>query len=163
MSDAARRFREPVFAAVIRPHRSLDRGGFRIVMILCGIASAVASLPFLILGFWPVAGFFGLDLLALFLAFHISFRQGRSFEEVELTPIALFVRRVGHRGETREWRFNPLWTRLDRHVDDEFGLMRLAVVSRGRSLVIARDLSPPERESFAEALSRALGDLKRGF
>ena len=29
--------------------------------------------------------------------------------------------------------------------------------------VIARDLSPPERETLAEAFSRALSDVKRGY
>jgi uncharacterized membrane protein len=154
---------QPVFAAVIRPHRSLGRDGFRILMTLCCLATLAASVPFLVLGLWPVAGIFGLDLLALFLAFHLNFRQGRSFEEVELTSIELLVRRVTHRGQAREWRFNPLWTRLDREIDSEFGLQRLALVSRGESLVIARDLSPPERESLAEALGRALSEVKRGY
>jgi uncharacterized membrane protein len=99
---------------VIRPHRSLGPEAFRIVMTLCCVAMVAASLPFVVLGFWPVAGFFGLDLLALYIAFRVNFREGRSFEELVLTPIQLLVRRVSHRGERREWRFNPLWTRLDR-------------------------------------------------
>ena len=80
-----------------------------------------------------------------------------------LTPLELLFRRVTHRGERREWRFNPLWTRLDRESDEDFGLQRLALVSRGERLVIAGDLSPPERESLAEALGKALADVKRGF
>lgn len=48
----------PVFAAVIRPHRSLGASGFRTVMTLCCLAAIVASTPFVVLGFWPVAGFF---------------------------------------------------------------------------------------------------------
>jgi uncharacterized membrane protein len=36
-------------------------------------------------------------------------------------------------------------------------------VSRGERVVIARDLSPPERESLARELSRALADVKRGY
>ena len=152
----------PVFAAVIRPHRSLGRDGFRIVMTLCCLATVVASIPFLVLGFWPVAGLFGLDLLALYIAFTVNFRAGQSFEELELTRLHLLFRKVSPRGEAREWRFNPLWTRLHREEDDEFGLQRLALISRGERVVIARDLSPPERESLAEALGRALSDVKRG-
>jgi uncharacterized membrane protein len=157
------RFERPVFAAVIRPHRSLGKDAFRILMTLCCLATVAASVPFVVMGFWPVAGFFGLDLLALFIAFQVNFRTGASFEEVELTPLQLLIRKVTHRGEAREWRFNPLWTRLDRQMDDEFGLQRLSVVSQGESLVIARDLSPPERESFADALGRALSEVKRGY
>jgi uncharacterized membrane protein len=154
---------QPVFAAVIRPHRSLDRRGFRTVMILCGLAMAGASIPFTVMGLWPVAGFFGLDLLALALAFRASFRSARSFEEVVLTPIELLFRQVSHRGEPREWRFNPLWTRLAREADEDYGLQRLALVSRGQEIVIARELSPPERETFAEAFGTALARVKRGL
>jgi uncharacterized membrane protein len=159
MSDPER----PVFAAVIRPHRSLGRDGFRIVMTLCCVTTVGASVPFVVLGYWPVGGFFGLDLIALYIAFRINYRRAQSFEEVVLTPLELLFRRVTHQGERREWRFNPLWTKLDRESDDDFGLQKLALVSRGERLVIAGDLSPPERESFADALGRALADVKRGF
>ncbi len=161
-ADPSQRFERPVFTAVIRPHRSLGPEAFRIVMTLCCIAMVAASLPFVVLGFWPIAGFFGLDILALYIAFRVNFRSGHSFEELVLTPIELLFRKVTHRGEAREWRFNPLWTRLDREADDEFGLQRLALISRGERVVIARELSPPEREDFAEALARALSDVKRG-
>jgi uncharacterized membrane protein len=163
MSDPGERFEQPIFAAVIRPNRSLGRDGIRIVLTLFCIASVVASLPFVVLGFWPVAGFFGLDFLALYIAFRINVRQGESFEELVLTPIQLLFRRVPHRGEEREWRFNPLWTRLDREIDDEFGMQKLSLVSRGRQVVIARELSPPERESLADEFGRALADVKRGY
>lgn len=153
----------PVFAAVIRPHRSLGQDGFRIVMTLCCLAMVGASVPFIVMGFWPIGGLFGLDLLALYIAFRVNYRRADSFEEVVLTPIELLFRRVTHRGERREWRFNPLWTRLDRERDEDFGLLKLALVSRGERLVIAGDLSPPERESLADALGKALADVKRGF
>ena len=132
-------------------------------MTLCCLATVAASVPFVIFGFWPVGGFFGLDLLALYIAFRINYRRAESFEEVVLTPLELLFRRVTYRGERREWRLNPLWTRLDRESDEEFGLQKLALVSRGERLVIAGDLSPPERESLADALGKALADVKRGF
>lgn len=161
--DGADRFERPVFSAVIRPHRSLSPHGFKIVMGLVCLTSVVASVPFVVMGFWPVAGFFGLDFLGLYIAFRVSYRQGRAFELLELTPIRLLLRKVSERGEAREWLFNPLWTRLEREVDDEFGLQKLALTSRNEHVVIARDLSPEERETLAEAFSRALSDVKRGY
>lgn len=157
------RFEQPVFSAVIRPHRSLGPQGFRVLMVLFCLTSIVASIPFVIMGFWPVAGFFGLDFLGLYIAFRISYRQGQAFELLELTPLRLLFRKVSEHGEAREWQFNPLWTRLDREVDDEFGLQKLFLSSRGEQVVIARELSPPERETLAEALSRALSEVKRGY
>ncbi|HZY22908.1 MAG TPA: DUF2244 domain-containing protein, partial [Beijerinckiaceae bacterium] len=90
-------------------------------------------------------------------------RSGRSFEQVVLTPFELLLRRVSHRGERREWRFNPLWTKLGRETDDEFGLQRLWLISRGEQVAIARELSPPERETFARALGSALVQVNRRF
>src|SRR4051812_49118767 len=109
---------QPVFAATIRPHRSLGQAGFRVLMVLCAAVSGVMALRFIALGFWPVSGFLGLDLIGLWIAFRVSYRSGRSFEEVVLTPIELMIRRVTHRGEAREWRLNPLWTKLHRETDD---------------------------------------------
>ena len=157
------RFEQPVFSAVIRPHRSLSPQGFRTVMVLVCLTSVVASLPFVIMGFWPVAGFFGLDFLGLYIAFRASYRQGDAFELVELTPIRLLFRKVNPKGEVKDWQFNPLWTRLDREVDDEYGMQQLSLTSRHEHVVIARDLSPPERETLAEELGRALADVKRGY
>jgi len=161
--DESDRFDKPVFSAVIRPHRSLSPQGFRTVMALVCLTSVVASLPFVIMGFWPVAGFFGLDFLGLFIAFRISYRQGQAFELLELTPIRLLLRKVSERGEAHEWLFNPLWTRLEREIDDEFGLQKLALTSRNERVVIARDLSPEERETLADAFSQALSAVKRGY
>lgn len=156
------RFEQPVFSAVIRPHRSLSPQGFRILMVLVCLVSLAASLPFVIMGFWPVAGFFGLDFIGLYIAFRISYRQAEAFELLELTPIRLLFRKVSPRGEVQDWQFNPLWTRLDREVDDEYGMQELSLTSRNEHVIIARDLSPPERETLAEALSRALAEVKRG-
>lgn len=162
MADSDR-FERPVFSVVIRPHRSLSPQGFKIVMALVCLTSIVASIPFVVMGFWPVAGFFGLDFLGLYIAFRMNYRRGDSFELLELTPIRLLLRKVTYRGEVREWRFNPLWTRLHRQVDDEFGVQELTLASRGQQVVVAHDLSPPERESLADELSRALADVKRGY
>lgn len=154
---------EPVFAATIRPHRSLGRDGFRVMMIVCGLVALAACIRVIALGFWPVSGFIVVDLVGLYVAFRVSYRRARAFEEVVLTRIELMIRRVTHKGQEREWRLNPLWTRLDRETDDEYGLQRIALVSRGQRIVIAGDLSPVEREDFADAFGTALSSVKRGY
>lgn len=153
----------PLFQATIRPHQSLSRDGFKVVMVGCCLVSAVISVKMMQAGFWPIAGFFGLDMLALFVALKVSFRRGRSFEEVMISPIAVILARVTHRGERREWRFNPIWTRLTRVEDDEYGLQALTLVSRREQVAVARDASPPERAVIAEGLTRALERAKKGY
>jgi uncharacterized membrane protein len=74
----------------------------------------------------------------------------------------LRLRRVSHRGKVAEYTLNPLWTKLDREKHEDFGLLKLFLVSRGRKFPVANFLSPKERESFAVALSAALGEARRG-
>jgi uncharacterized membrane protein len=69
---------------------------------------------------------------------------------------------VTHKGKVSEWTLNPLWTRLARDTHEEFGLMRLFLVSRGKTLTVASFLGPDEKESFAKALSAAISEAKRG-
>jgi len=152
----------PLFSAVITPHRSLSGYGFLVLMIAVSIVSFAAGMVFLLMGAWPVFGFFGLDVLLVYWAFRINYRRALAYEEVMVTPTELRVRKVSHRGRSAEWTFNPLWVRLDRDVHAEFGIERLFLVARGRRLPIAGFLSPPEKESFAAALTAAIGEAKRG-
>jgi len=151
-----------LFSAIITPHRSLTGTGFLVVMVLIGGFSFIAGMVFFVLGAWPVVGFLGLDVLLVYWAFRVNYRAAAAFEEVTVTPSELRVRRVSHRGQVAEWTLNPLWTQLARDTHEEFGLQHLFLVSRGRKLPVAGFLSPPERESFAAALSAALGEAKRG-
>jgi uncharacterized membrane protein len=151
-----------IFSAVITPHRSLTPRGFLIFMLCLGGLSFVSGMAFVLMGAWPVFGFFGLDVLLVYVAFRANFRAARAYEEVTVTASELTVRKVNPRGAVREWTLNPLWVRLERIVHEEFGIERLFLVSRGRRLTIASALGPDEKASFARALSNALGEAKRG-
>jgi uncharacterized membrane protein len=151
-----------IFSAVITPHRSLPRAGFVTLMSFFGATSFAAGVAFLVDGAWPVFGFFGLDVLLLYWAFELNYRHAAAYEEVKVTPAALTVRKVSHRGIAREWVLNPLWVKLDKVVHEEFGIERLFLVSRGKELAIASFLGPDEKASFAKALGAALSEAKRG-
>jgi uncharacterized membrane protein len=153
---------QPIFEAVITPHRSLGQTGFLVLMIAVGVVSFIAGMVFLAMGAWPVFGFFGLDALLLYWAFRINYRRAAAYEIVTVTPIELRVRKVTHRGLVREWVLNPLWVTLDKISHEEYGIERLFLVSGGKRLSIASYLGPDEKASFAKALSKALNDAKRG-
>jgi uncharacterized membrane protein len=160
---ASRHDIEPkIFAAVITPHRSLGATGFLILMLCIGALSFACGIMFLLIGAWPVFGFLGLDVLLIYIAFKANFRAARAYEEVTVTASELTVRKVNQHGKVREWTLNPLWVQLDRIVHEEFGIERLFLVSRGRRLSIAGFLSPDEKASFAQALTAALGEARRG-
>jgi uncharacterized membrane protein len=151
-----------LFSAIITPHRSLSSAGFLLLMALIGSVSFAGGMFFYLLGAWPVVGFLGLDVLLVYIAFRANYRAAAAFEEVTVTPSELRVRRVTHKGRVTEWTLNPVWTQIDREIHEDFGLLRLFLVSRGRRLSVAGFLSPKEKESFAKALSAALGEAKRG-
>ncbi len=151
-----------LFSAILTPHRSLSASGFLIVMAAIGGLSFAAGITFLVLGAWPVFGFFGLDVLLVYLAFRVNYGTATAFEEVSVTASELKVRKMTHRGQITEWTLNPVWVRLDRETHEEFGLQRLFLVSRGRRFPIATFLSPGEKASFATALGAAISTAKRG-
>src|ERR1700692_4530900 len=125
-----------LFSALLTPHRSLNRTGFLVVMAFVSVVSFAAGLAFLLMGAWPVLGFFGLDVLAIYWAFRINFRDAKATEEIRVTPSELRVRRVSHRGHVVEWVLNPLWVRLDQKCHAEFGIEKLYLVSSGRRVSV---------------------------
>jgi uncharacterized membrane protein len=154
---------EPVlFSALLTPHRSLNRTGFILVMAFLTFISFAAGLAFLLMGAWPVFGFFGLDVLAIYWAFRINFRRAKASEEISVTPSELRVKRISHRGHVAEWVLNPLWVQVDQIAHEEFGIERLYLVSRGRRMSIGSFLSPDEKASFSSALKAGLAAARRG-
>ncbi|MGH6707885.1 MAG: DUF2244 domain-containing protein [Bradyrhizobium sp.] len=152
-----------LFSARLTPHRSLNRTGFLVLMAFLCAVSFVAGLAFLLMGAWPVLGFFGLDVLVIYGAFRVNYRRGDASEEITVTPSELRVRRVSHRGHVVEWVLNPLWVRLDQKTHAEFGIERLYLVSKGRHVSVGNFLGPDEKASFAKALMAALQSARRGI
>jgi uncharacterized membrane protein len=160
--DNGHRGEPTIFSAIITPNRSLSRRGFLIFMMILGSMSFTVGMYFILRGAWPIFGFCGLEVLLVYWAFRINYRDARAYEQVTVTPSELTVRKVSFHGRIREWTLNPVWVRLDRVVHEEFGIERLFLVSHGHKLPIAGFLGAQEKASFAHALSAALGEAKRG-
>jgi uncharacterized membrane protein len=146
---------EPFFERVLLPHRSLPPRGFHLLMLLLGLVNLAVGIGFVAIGAWPICGFFGLDVAALYLAFRLSYRSARQREVLRLARDDFTVERVSIYGERRTWRFQPFWLRivLEERPDES---NRLVVASHGRSLVIADFLGPPMRRELAHSLRAAL-------
>ncbi len=146
---------EPFFERVLLPHRSLPPRGFHALMLLLGLISIVVGVVFVSLGAWPIFGFFGLDVAALYLAFRLSYRSARQREILRLAADDFTVERVDIYGAHRLWRFQPFWLRvvLEERSDES---NRLLVASHGRSLVIGDFLGAPMRRELAASLRAAL-------
>ena len=142
--------------AVLRPHRSLSLKAFKWMLIaVIAVNVAVASV-FVSQGAFPVAGFLGLDVLALWLAFRWNYRAAQAAEFVRIAPGQVHVAAVDKNGAATHWVLNPAWARVARDgrgvlIRDGAGQLRLGAF-----------LSPKECDSFATALDQALHRAKRG-
>jgi len=149
-----------VFSARLHPNRSLGRSGRLVVLIGIGLVGVLLSIPFYLLGAWPVIGFYGLDILALYIAFRVCNARALDYEELILTEVELLFRKVPHKGSNREWRFNAFWVRLQRDEHKEFGVQRLALVEGRKSVVVGSFLGAEEKAEVAGALQSALGQTR---
>ena len=150
------------FDARLQPYRSLPPRGFGAVMAVLAGASFVMSVGCVMLGAWPVTGFFGLDVALVYFAFRVSYRSARKIEHVRLTAADLTVERVGVRGDRHHWRFEPVWTRLVFEELDE-DENRLSVTSHGRRLSLGAFLSPAQRRQLYCELADALARWRRAL
>lgn len=148
-----------VFDAILHPHRSLGPHGFIVLMVAIGLISFTAGTVFMLAGAWPVMGFFGLDVLLIYLAFRVNYVAARRYETVRLTEDALVIERVTPNGARHTWKFQPYWLRVSMD-DPPRHDSKLMLTSHGRSLVIGTFLSPDERLEFAQALKNALDKLR---
>lgn len=149
-----------LFSAVLRPHRSLSRGGFVLLMSVIGVVSFVAGMAFLAIGAWPVLGFFGLDVLLVWLAFHLNYRAARAFETIEIYERELVVTQIAASGRALHHGFNPYWARVSLATLPD-GRTDLRLSSHGRVLSFGRFLTDDERREFADALDVALVQARR--
>lgn len=143
------------FEAILYPNPSLGRAGFIAVMAGVSSASVVMGGVFILVGAWPVAGFFGLDMLLLFVAFRSVRRRARQREFIRLDATGLHVRRVNHVGAARDWRFEPYWVKV-RMDDPPRRDSPLVLAVHGTRLCIGSFLTLEERVSLAQALRQAL-------
>lgn len=151
---------EPFFKALLLPHRSLGRTGFMILMGALMFGWIVTGIIFLSYGAWPIFGFFGLDVLGLYIAFRLNYRAARAREEVSVSRTSLDILKTAPSGKSERYHFNPFWARFAVSRHNEIGITGMAVVSREKSVPIGSFLNPDDRESFAKAFSRALATAR---
>jgi uncharacterized membrane protein len=141
--------------AVLTPTRSLPKVGLYVVVGILAAFNTVVAIMFLAIGAKPVPIFLGLDFLAVLLAFHISYRQARRRERVQVSADEIcVVHEVGAQKRT-VWRSPTAFTRVE-VTDRGQPEVSVALALSRRRLVLAGQISPQERMDFAVALEAAI-------
>ncbi len=119
-------------------------------MMVFAAICLVAGGFFLAIGAWPGFGFFGLDILFLYLAFRINYRRARRYEMLEMRDGRLVLSKVTATGKVRDWVFDPYWVRVrleKSRVDPEIP-GDLFLSSHGQRVALGGFLAPAEHLSY---------------
>jgi uncharacterized membrane protein len=148
--------------AEIKPHRSLSQRGFIILISVITTANVAAAVVFLSLGASLVPIFLGLDVLAVVVAFLVSFRAGRMVERVQVSAAEVKVTYEAGDKIRVVWESPTAFTRVTTERDEENRCTALRLALSGRQTAVAAALSPRERGEFARALETAIWRARRG-
>jgi uncharacterized membrane protein len=149
----------PHFEFVLYPNRSFSTQAFVLLMLAFSLVCAGVGVGFFLLGAWPVTGYLGLDVVALFFAFRWVRRESRRVEMIRVAKDGLVVRRIEPTGAAQEVRFEPYWSRISLQAI-RGNSSRLTVASHGRACEIGRFLTLQEKRELARALDEALTSFR---
>jgi uncharacterized membrane protein len=141
--------------AVLTPNRSLSERGFAIGMAIVAVVFFLTGLMFWSMGAAPILGFFGLDMVAIWLAFRLSFRKQREETRVTVTARSLTLHHKDAKGREKSAELPSAFTRVE--LEEPVTPASWLRIEHGQTgFVIGRFLTPAERKSFATALRNAL-------
>lgn len=146
--------------AVLEPPRSLSPRGFNRVMLVFGCLSLIPGVAFYAMGAWPIVGFLGLDVLAVWAVFKLSFRSQTARTYVRVTADAVDVRKVDGWGRERRASLSSYFARVEFDRSAQ-GPNALRLATSTRAYPLGEFLTPRERETFARRLSQAISDARR--
>ena len=141
--------------AVLTPTRSLPKVGLYVLMGVLAAFNVIVAIMMFAIGARPIPIFLGFDFLAVLLAFHLSYRQARQRERVQVSADEVrVVHEVGAQKRT-VWRSPTAFTRVEVQARGKPEVCVALLLSR-RRLVVAGQVSPQERTDFADALEAAI-------
>ena len=145
----------PLLDLTLRPHRSLSRRGFVVLMGLLVAVSFVAGMAFLAVGAWPVVGFLGIDVLLVWIAFRVSFARSRARERLTLHADRFEIERTDRWGRRERRQLEPYWLTVEL-ADQGAGAPLVRLRSRGKSTIVGAFLGAGERMQLARTLEESL-------
>lgn len=148
--------------AEIRANRSLSERGFIVLIGVVTLANCASAAVFVAMGATFVPIFLGVDLMAVVIAFLVSFHAAKRVERVQVTSGEVRVTQETAKASRLLWQSPTAFTRVQVE-RDEGRTIGLKLALSGREMPVAVALSPRERGEFAQALERAIWQAKRGL
>jgi uncharacterized membrane protein len=149
----------PILNIILYPHRSLSPKGFLILMLCIIFVSFSIGAFFVLKGAWPVFGFFGLDVLLVYIAFKVNYHNAKRYEKIRLWENSLIIKKKSDNGKSNTWKFNPYWVRLEMKKSQSRS-SDLNLSSHGKTISIGSFLSNQEKEEVANTLLLHLKKLR---
>ncbi|MDP2011880.1 MAG: DUF2244 domain-containing protein [Phenylobacterium sp.] len=146
--------------AEIRPNRSLSRRGFVVLITVLTVLNCASAAVFLSMGAVFVPMFLGLDLVAVVVAFLVSFAAAKQIERVRVTDRQVQVFQETPTWKKLMWESPTAFTRVTLLTEDDHAI-DLRLTLSGKEAPVARALSPAERAEFAKALEGAIYSARR--
>ena len=145
---------------VIVPHRSMPKRGFAIFIGLLIALNLAQGTMFVILGAPPIPVFLGLDVLAVVIAFRVSYAQANRRERVQVTADHVKVTQELGERSSLVWRSPTAFTRvlLDEPHEDE---ARVRLALSDRRMTIGGALGMEARRKLARKVDDAIRAAKK--
>ena len=144
-----------LYEITLYPYRSLNKFGFFILMFTLAFISFVAGIIFMLKGAWPVFGFFGLDVLLVYIFFKINFRSGKKKEIIILTKNNLIIKIYNSEKILKTFKLDPGWLKINL-IKLKNHTSKLQISSKNKSIVVGSFLRYQEKAEVLRSLQKAL-------
>ena len=144
-----------LYSITLKPYRSLSKIGFILLMVVLCTFCFVTGIMFIKIGAWPVFGFFGLDVLLVYIFFKINFKSGKKKERILLTSNQLIIEFYESQKIVKTYFLNPNWLKINL-IQLKNQTSKLQISSINKAIIIGSFLRYQEKKKVIELLQKVL-------
>ena len=106
-------------------------------------------------GAWPVFGFFGLDVLLVYIFFKINFKSGKKKERILLTSNQLIIEFYESQKIVKTYFLNPNWLKINL-IQLKNQTSKLQISSINKTIIVGSFLIYQEKKQVIKSLQKVL-------
>ena len=144
-----------LYSITLKPYRSLNKIGFITMMVVLCCFSFITGIIFMKKGAWPVFGFFGLDILLVYIFFRLSYKSGKEFEVINLTKKKLIIKKYKEKKIIKTYILDANWVKIQIQNPLEHS-SKLQISSKNKSIIIGSFLRLDEKIEVLQNIENAL-------